>query len=250
MKQAVLDLRLEKLKEYRKEFGAISTPWDSCNPLNLDSKGKIFLNPSHQDYLNFGYFTAKEIADWLKGKPGAIIKSQEHWDELCYMCKTGTFGIAQELRYFNLHPAKYLLAPGQILTKDDKVEVGVGLPNEMQLPPTNDGRPRRMTPEFIKVVEGHIKYLVREDFKRNYSSSPYDLRVSQETRDEIYGFTFALRAMGLETIQQGASNVPKERENFAWWRGMLMDEAHWEFLVENGHGYEPWIKNRKTVGDR
>ena len=231
------------------------TPWDSCNTLEFkDGSKTCWLNPPHQQHLNYGPVTEGDLQDWLDGKVGQIIVSQEKWDELLYMCKSGTVLIGYELEFFNRHPTKYLLAPGVVRQPGDASTrvVGTGFPNRMQMPKKKGSwEPQRMSPEMIREVEGHIKWMLRQDFEEQLAwdstASPYHLYPKQTTQEEIYGFTFALKQMGLETISHGYGNTPTERENFAWWRNLLVREAHWELLTEKGLAYEPWMKNGKST---
>lgn len=247
-------LELELLERARSKWRinypeAHSTPWDSCNKLEFNGQDTCWLNPEHQKHLNAEHISREDLQDWIDGIPGKVIKSKEHWEELLYICRTNTTMIAYELEHFNMHPIEYLLEPGRHFTGRGKEEVGTGFPKRMQLPKKKDSfAPRKMSPEMIKAVEGHIKWLITEDLSRNFNGTEESIikaRVSRTTEEEIYGFTYALTCLGLQT-NAGYSNTPMERENFAWWRNLLVQEARWQFLVSKGFGYQPWINNKRS----
>jgi hypothetical protein len=230
------------------------TPWDSCNRLEPGEDGGCWLNPNHQQHLKYGWVTADDLRDWLNGVPGKIIMSEEHWNELLYICSGRGWSVGYDIECFNMHPPKYLLAPGQIFHPiGGEQEVGTGFPKRMQLPKSKDGWERqKLSPEMIKVVEGHVKWLILQDFEKQISNSygklnPNTVRLSRECSDEIYGFMHALRALGLETYPMGASNTPPVRENFAWWKTILETESRWELFRKNGMAYEPWLKNKQSL---
>lgn len=258
----------EKREKWHKKYPeAHQSPWDCFHPLNFDKKTPpgcpigeavektAWLNPHHQQHLSYGTFSERDFREWINGIPGKIIKSQEHWDELCYLCRTNTFGIALHLPFFNMHPIKYLLSPGQVFQPGDRStrEVGTGLPKRLQLPidKTAPWKPRKLSPELIEAVEGHIKYLIKKDIEDQLvfrqASLFSSIALGREAEGEIYGFMFCLKSLGLETVSVGFSNTPELRENFAWWRTILREETRWEMLVEKGEGYEPWIKTKKSL---
>lgn len=154
---------LEDIEKARKQWQedhvkTSGSPWDymSLSTINGD---RIWLNPSNQQHLNYGWLTVDDLRDWLNGIPGTVIKSKEHWDELLYMCTIRyTYSIGYDIEHFNLHPTKYLLSVGERLIRDGKTEVGTGFPKRMQLPD------KKLSPEMIEAVEGHVKWLIRQDF--------------------------------------------------------------------------------------
>lgn len=244
MAKVLTDLE-DAQEQWRKNHPRFAgTPWDYFS-LESMHEDRIWLNPGNQQHLNYGWLTVQDLRDWLNGTPGAVIKSKEHWDELLYMCSMShVFSIGYNLEHFNLHPAKYLLPTGERLIRNGKTEIGTGFPKRMLLPDS------KLSPEMIEAVEGHVKWLIHYDFNDQISlsnTSIMDLQVSRTCSEEIYGFFFALRCLGLEIIKDGACNIPAVRENFAWWIDLLKHEAKWEFLIENGIGYEPWIKNKKSL---
>lgn len=102
---------------------------------------------------------------------------------------------------------------------------------------------------MVEAVEKHIKYLYKKDMEVQLDyldTDLYNVRVHNECIEEVYGFTYALRCLGLET-QRGYCNTSKVRENFSWWRNLLELEAKWDLWVERGIAYEPWVKNKKST---
>ena len=138
------------------------SPWDAIYlevKTREDGSRYFGFNPSHQQHLNsFSGNTVEDFQNWLDGKvvEGGIIKSQEAWDELNYLCKTGTYLIAYEMQHFNHHPTEFLRARGEGYLVDGKEVTGEGFPKRMQLPENkNAGEARKLSPEMVKVVERH-----------------------------------------------------------------------------------------------
>ena len=226
-----------------------STPWSSCNELIKNREGLYFLNPNNQQHLESGWMTEQDLKDWANGIPGKIITSQEHWDELLYICKTGTDCIGWDIEHFNMYPPEYLLAPGQVYHPiGGERQVGIGLPQRKQCP-KRGWVVQKMSPELIMAVEKHVKYVFLrslEDDMTFHDKTIFNAGIASEARDEVYGFMFCLCQLGLETLP-GVSNTPAERENFSWWKSLLEKEAKWELLIKNSLAYEPWVKNKKSL---
>jgi len=241
-----------KAEDWRKTHPGMSSPWDAHSLDKQDPKDKtIWLNPGNQQHLNCGWMTAEDLQDWLDGKPGRVIKSQEHWDELLFMCKSGMAClIGYDLEYFNLFPTEYLLHPGQRLQDGETIRVGTGLPSKLMLAAKKYEYPK-MNPVLIRMVEGHTKWMVRDYFRSQVSQGvdPYDLRTSRNLDEEIYGFFYCLQVQGCGP-RTGYCNTPAVRENFSWWKDLLKREALWELWIEKGLAYEPWVKNKKSLFSR
>ena len=246
-----------KKEEWAKLHPGCDSPWTACSfstaRLASDTGELIiWLNPDHQQHCNFGWLNEAAIWDWVNGIPGAVIKSKELWDELNWMClHQYSFSVGYELHLYNRHPAEYLLDPGQVYQPDwndpKTRQVGKGFPKKMLMAGSDKWDRKRLTPEMVKVVEGHIKWKLLEDYRKQVQYRDEKAETvtgpTKECGDEIWGFFECLRKMGLETIRNGASNTPQERENFGWWKGMLEKEALFEFWIEKGVAYEPWVKN-------
>lgn len=232
-----------------RDFTYISNPWGSITQMSLDhaEDDRIFLNPEHQQHLKSGWLEAQDILDWMEGKPGKVIRSEEHWNELLYICGMGAESIYYHLKHFNLHPIEFIFAPGRVQrTREGVQKVGKGFPKKMQDPKT-----KLLTPEMVKAVECHIKWFYKDWFEYSGGKRESVLKtwsIPRHLEYEIHGFFAALELVGLETCP-GASNLPTVRENFAWWKDMLQREAQWQLICEEGLGYQPWIDNKKTLYD-
>lgn len=61
-----------RLKAAKKTYYALSPQWDDEAPEGV----KFFLNPTEQDRNNFGWFTVKDLDDWIAGR-GSIPMTDE-----------------------------------------------------------------------------------------------------------------------------------------------------------------------------
>ena len=199
------------------------SPWSAIS-LSKISGEKIWLNPEHQDYLNYGWKTESELEEWLNGIPGKIIKSQEHWDELLYIETYDLNSVAYLLKHFNNYPAE---------------SCELNFPKIKQI----NGK---LTKKMIQCVEGYIRWLYKDWINCN---NLQEWRVPIYLRHKIDGFFYALTLSGLET-RPGACNRPEVRENFAWWKDILRHEAHWDYICSQGNAFEPWLKYGCSIIDR
>lgn len=250
--------REAKIAEWKAANPNCSTPWDaiflgepSVHGLGL----KFWLNPNHQSQLNAAWITESDVMDWVNGKVGKVIKSQALWDELLWECTKVSYRsglIGSNLHKFNRHPAMYKRPKGDgyYTNYPDGWTPGSNMPKALD-------KDKKLTPEFIKYVEQHIKQLMIRDLEEQFEFQHRgDLlklneitHIRREVADRVYGFFEALRLMGYET-QPGACNTPEVRENFSWWKGLLEEEAFWEFWIKLGVAYEPWVKNGYTEVSR
>lgn len=249
--------REAKIAEWKAAHpGADDTPWDACflgeptpNGLGL----KFWLNPDHQSHLNANWITEKDVMDWVEGKPGAVIKSKELWDELNWMCSGVSYRtslIGYNLHKFNRHPAQWKRPKGDGYYEKDHYGEDKYWYDGENMPKKALTKDKKLTPEFIKYVEQHVKAIciqdIRDQFeyshRRDLSKLNSITHIRKEADDTLYGFFSALRLMGYET-NRGACNTPAVRENFSWWRDLLIEESFWEFYIELGVAYEPWVKN-------
>jgi hypothetical protein len=249
---------LAKTEEWTKEHPGCDSPYTYMflgNP-HIEGLGlKYWLNPEHQSYMNAAWVTDKDLMDWVEGEPGRIIKSQALWDELLWMCTKVSYRsnlIGSGLHKFNRYPAQHMQPKGKGYYADghwgeDKYWIaGSNMPKALN-------KEKKLTPEFVQYVEQHIKQLLitdlRDQFRYNCSQDLTKLQevthIRRETDERVYGFFEALRLMGYET-NEGACNTPEVRENFSWWRSLLGEEAFWDFWIELGVAYEPWVRNGYT----
>ena len=215
----------KKDTQWKKDHPHRLSPW-SATSFSTISGERIWLNPEHQNYLNYGWKTESELEEWLNGIPGKIIKSQEHWDELLYIETYGLNSVAYLLKHFNNYPAEFCKPNG--------------FPKVKQ---TNG----KLTRKMIQCVESYVKWLYKD--WTNYD----DLErwnPSIHLRHEINGFFYALTLSGLETRSGICNNYLEARENFTWWKYLLEHEAHWDYVRSQGNAFEPWLKYGCSIIDR
>lgn len=260
--QQIVDKIIQAQKDWRKRYPhSWMTPWDAIYlkvETREDGSRYIGFNPSNQQHINSWPATVEAMQDWLDGKvtEKGLIKSQEHWDELLWICRTGGGAVLMgyEIEYFNGYKPEYLMAPGQVFYHDGVRIEGKGLPKKMLKKAKGRwGYREVMTRPLVEAVEKYIKWIYKKDMQDqldlcfNKSVNIYDVTPRREADEKVYGFTYALKCLGLETCGGGFGNTPKVRENFAWWRNLLKMEAKWDLWVEKGIAYEPWVKNRKST---
>jgi hypothetical protein len=246
--------REDKIAEWKAANLNCSTPWDAIFLGDPSAHGldlKFWLNPNHQNQLNAAWITESDVMDWVNGKVGKVIKSQALWDELLWECTRVSYRsslIGFNLHRFNRYPAMYKRPKGD--NYPDGWTPGSNMPKALD-------KNKKLTPEFVKYVEQHIKQLMIRDLEEQFESQHRgDLsklneitHVRTDVAERVSGFFEALRLLGYET-RPGASNTPAVRENFSWWKELLEEESFWEFWIKLGVAYEPWVKNGYTEVSR
>jgi hypothetical protein len=252
--QAFLNLKA-KAAEWRKKYPfAHGTPWEYFALSPQGGSEKVWLNPHHQQHLSFGWISQQDVQDWVDGKVGAVIRSQEDWDDLCWECSVpvGTlFGLRKNrsddystyTKYFrrippNLHRKRDDSLP--VFKKPGKHASLNTLPDECLVIMESDIKKELLSSMFRQIkVYGFEDYINRpgglEFFKERYqmyldSGNKETIRPSKEAMEYSQGMRYSLCILGFG--RYGACNVPegRGRANLSFWQSVMEAEVSYDFL--------------------
>jgi hypothetical protein len=252
--QAFLNLEAKAAEWRRKYPFAQDTPWGYHALSPRGGSEKVWLNPHHQQHLSCGWISQQDIQDWADGKLGAVIRSQEDWDDLCWECSVPVntfFGLRKNRSNVYSISDKYFrrIPPNLHRKRDDSLPVFKkpgkhaslnALPDECLILMESDIKKELLSSMFRKIgVNGFEDHIGQpgglEFFKERYqmyldSGNKETIRPSKEAMEYSKGMRYSLRILGFG--RYGACNVPEGcgRANLSFWQSVMEDEVAYDFL--------------------
>jgi hypothetical protein len=232
-----------EINKWRNTYLSSSSPWNyfAISPrLNENNRTlSYWLNPSHQDYNNHGWYKPEDFKLWIEGK-GPIPRSNDHYKFLYLISK-----IKENFCLYEYNRKHYNLYP------DNKnwLEHSEDIYNAIVK--------RKLDKKAIKAIESRVKPYCRElynhytSFTNNEESfvelNKYmdNYNKSELQRRQIHSALTSYADAGL-LYKNGACNTPAKRENKNWWADVLDNEIKYEFILNSGVYNEEEVKFLKT----